>query len=92
MALGRCATTTVIAGKRDALCLSGRERAAVIADDGLIAFGEAGDEIVNAGRLRGGDDRVRIGRLRVRHHSQYKWSHGRVAAAPFEGVAARYHS
>jgi hypothetical protein len=51
------------AGKRDTLCLSGRERAAMIADDGFVAFREAGDEIVNAGRLRGGDNRLWIGRL-----------------------------
>ena len=41
----------------------------MIADDGFIAFGEAGDEIVNAGRLGGGDDGLRIGRILENWHN-----------------------
>ena len=43
------------ARERDALRLAGRQRAAMLADDGLIAVGQIDDEVVNAGRLRRGD-------------------------------------
>ena len=51
------------ASERDALCLSGRQRAAVFADDGVIALGQVDDEIVHAGRLRRRDHRIGVRRI-----------------------------
>jgi hypothetical protein len=51
------------ASERDTLRLSGRERAAMIADDGVIAFGKIDDKIVNAGRLGGRDHGIGIRRI-----------------------------
>jgi hypothetical protein len=43
------------ARQRDALRLAGGQRAAVLADIGLVTVRQIDDEIVNAGRLRGGE-------------------------------------
>ncbi len=53
------------AGDGDALALAARQRAAALADDGVVAFRQLEDEVVRAGELGGGDDalhrRRRIG-------------------------------
>ena len=51
------------ARKRDALRLSGRECAAVLADHGVVALGQVNDEIVHAGRLGRGDHGIGIRRI-----------------------------
>ena len=44
------------AGDGDALLLAARQAVAALADDGVVAVGERGDGVVDAGRLGGGDD------------------------------------
>ena len=44
------------AGNGDALALTARERAAALADDGVIAFRQLQDEVVRARERRGVDD------------------------------------
>jgi hypothetical protein len=51
------------ARQADALRLAGRQCAAVIADIRLISGGKIDDKFVNSGRLRGGDDGLRVRRL-----------------------------
>jgi hypothetical protein len=51
------------AGERDALRLPGRERAAVIADHGVVALGQVDDEVVDAGRLGRRDNGIRVRRI-----------------------------
>ena len=49
------------ARKRDALRLAGGQRSAAFADLGLVAFGQADDQVVHAGRLGRRDHRGGIG-------------------------------
>ena len=49
------------ARQRDALRLTGRERSPLLADLGLVAFGQTDDELVHAGGLGGGDDGLGVG-------------------------------
>ena len=51
------------ASERDALRLSGRERAAVIANHGVIAVGQVDDEIMDARRLGRCNDGIGVRRI-----------------------------
>ena len=46
------------AGERHQLPLTGRQPAALVGDVGVVALGQAGDELVRADRLGRGDDLV----------------------------------
>ena len=47
------------AGDRHALALPARKARALLADDGVVAFGQLADELVRAGELRHRDHRAR---------------------------------